>query len=83
MAHDPPRKSARKGVPASAYDSADPRLLFGSAGVEQEVVNKKGLRLAAYFWPAAEPKAVLLFVHGHGGHLLFEVLKGAVRTLRA
>ena len=29
------------------------------------------LRLQSYFWPAAQPKAVLVFCHGHGAHLMF------------
>ncbi len=33
----------------------------------------------SYFWPAAQPKAVLVFCHGHGAHLMFEVLKQTVR----
>jgi alpha-beta hydrolase superfamily lysophospholipase len=41
--------------------------------------NKDGLALQTYFWPAADAKAVVLFVHGHGAHLMFEILRQTVR----
>ena len=40
----------------SVYDQADPKQLFGERGREEELTNKQGLKLKAYFWGAAEPK---------------------------
>ncbi|GAB4822633.1 hypothetical protein N2152v2_009679 [Parachlorella kessleri] len=66
----------RKGIPASFYDTVSHKSLLGEHGVEKELVNKQGLKLATYYWPAEHAKAVLIFVHGHGAHLLFEMLRG-------
>jgi acylglycerol lipase len=63
-------------VPHTAYDDADPALFLGPRGAQSTMVNRKGLRLKALFWPAQDAKAVLVFVHGHGAHLMFELLRG-------
>lgn len=55
-----------------------PETYLGPRGQHRELVNRDGLRLQTYFWPAAAPRAVLLFCHGHGAHLHFEVLKAQV-----
>ena len=69
-----------QGVPTTAYDTVDPARLLGVAGFRDQLVNKQGLVLQSYFWPAPEPRAVLLYVHGHGGHMLFEMLKTVSST---
>ncbi|KDD74778.1 hypothetical protein H632_c1079p0 [Helicosporidium sp. ATCC 50920] len=53
------------GVPRTTYDVVAPAHYLGSRGVETHLVNKQGLNLKAYFWPAKKAKAVLMFVHGH------------------
>lgn len=49
---------------ADIYEGVDPQSILGPTGAERELVNKQGLRLKAYYLPAASPRAVLLFVHG-------------------
>ena len=66
------------GIPPSFYDDLDPAVYLGPAGVQATMVNKQGLKLKTYSWPAKDPKCVLLFVHGHGAYLHFEVLRGTV-----
>lgn len=46
-------------------------------GYEGVLVNKQNLRLKTYFWPSSgnEAKATLLFVHGHGSHILYQLLR--------
>ena len=56
----------------------EPRQYLGPRGVHRVMENKDGLHLQSYFWPAAEAKAVVLFVHGHGAHLMFEILNQTV-----
>ena len=58
---------------------AEPAQYLGPHGVHRVMENKDGLHLQSYFWPAADAKAVVLFVHGHGAHLMFEILKQTVR----
>ena len=57
----------------------EPAQYLGPRGVHRVMENKDGLHLQSYFWPAAEAKAVVLFVHGHGAHLMFEILTQTVR----
>jgi alpha-beta hydrolase superfamily lysophospholipase len=57
----------------------EPEVFLGSRGQHRVMVNKDGLRLQSYFWPAEDAKAVIIFVHGHGAHLMFEILKQTVR----
>jgi acylglycerol lipase len=51
---------------------------MGPAGTVTRFPGVKGADLAAYFWPAAPvnntPKAVVLFIHGHGSYCLHELL---------
>lgn len=56
-------------------------LYLGPHGQRHEMMNKDGLRLQTYFWPAApsSAKAIVLFCHGHGAHLMFEICKATVR----
>lgn len=65
------------GQPAAAAlgprGSARPFYPAGAPGV--------GLRLASYFWPAADAQGVVLFVHGHGSYLMHEVLAIEVGNL--
>lgn len=68
-------QSLPKGVPRTCYDDAEPAQYLGPLGVHRVMENKDGLHLQSYFWPAADAKAVVLFVHGHGAHLMFEILK--------
>lgn len=65
----------RAGVPRTVYDDVDPAYFLGPNGTQLVLANKQGLKLKAYFWPAAHPKCVLTFIHGHGAHLQFELLK--------
>ncbi|KAL4532022.1 hypothetical protein Ndes2437B_g02449 [Nannochloris sp. 'desiccata'] len=64
------------GIPRTVYDEMPSSFYFGSSGYENIMVNAQGLKLRRYFWPAATPKCVLCFVHGHGSHTFFELLKG-------
>lgn len=68
-------KTGQNGVPVTVYDTVDPTIYLGSRGQERHIVNRQGLKLRGYFWPAENAKAVLIFVHGHGAHLHFELLK--------
>lgn len=51
-------------VQQTVYDTVDQRQLLGARGQQGELINKQGLRLATYLWPAENAKAVLIFVHG-------------------
>jgi acylglycerol lipase len=62
------------GVPITVYDETDPEVYLGPRGREATMVNKQGLALKAYFWPAEKPIATLILCHGHGAHLQFELL---------
>lgn len=64
--------------PRRPLAQVEPETYLGPRGQHRELVNRDGLRLQTYFWPAAAPRAVLLFCHGHGAHLHFEVLKAQV-----
>lgn len=71
-----PEEVGPGGVPRTVYDTVDPSVYMGPRGHQKDLVNRKGLKLRSYFWPAEkDAKAVLLFVHGHGAHLHFELLK--------
>lgn len=72
--------NAARGVPRTCYDDVPASHYLGRAGVQERMINKQGLSLNTYYWPARRPKAVLLFVHGHGAHLMFELLKVEVRV---
>lgn len=65
------------GVPTTCYDEVEAELYLGPHGQRHEMMNKDGLRLQTYFWPAApsSAKAIVLFCHGHGAHLMFEICK--------
>ena len=67
------------GVPKTCYDEVPPAMYLGPHGVRHVMRNRDGLALQAYFWPAPSPKAVLVFCHGHGAHVMFEVLRQTVR----
>lgn len=75
---------AKTGVRHASLYSEDTRHhQLGPRGVESMFVNRQGLKLATYFWPADNPgttKAVVLGVHGHGAHLQNEYLKRQVST---
>ncbi|KAK9820098.1 hypothetical protein WJX72_006113 [[Myrmecia] bisecta] len=50
---------------------------LGSKGSIGVMVNRDGLKLATYYWPATCPgpaKGVVLGVHGHGAYLFIEYL---------
>ena len=63
------------GVPKTFYDDLDPSYYLGPRGREDFMVNAQGLKLKRYLWPAENAKSVLCFVHGHGAHMFFELLK--------
>ncbi|KAL4445371.1 hypothetical protein ABPG77_011196 [Micractinium sp. CCAP 211/92] len=63
------------GVPKTCYDQVKPSVYLGPRGVHRTLVNRDGLHLQSYFWPAEEAKAMLVFCHGHGSHIMFEILK--------
>ena len=65
-------------VPSPRVPQVSPSQYLGPRGVHREMTNKDGLRLQSYWWPAEQPKAAVLFCHGHGAHLMFEVLKQTV-----
>jgi acylglycerol lipase len=65
--HQPP--------PTTCYDNVDPTLYLGPSGYQKTITNHQQLKLKAYYWPAKNPKASIIFVHGHGSHLFFELLK--------
>lgn len=56
---------------------------LGEKGWHEFGENSQGLKLCRYFWPATtatndngkSPKAVILAIHGHGGHLCAEYLR--------
>lgn len=56
------------------YHSDAGRDQLGPRGYGEYFENKDGLMVCSYFWPAAEPKAVVLLCHGHGSHTQFEWL---------
>lgn len=65
-----------EGVPRTIYDDADPKTYLGQLGEEKVMINSQGLKLRSYFWPApGQPKAAILFIHGHGAHIFFEILR--------
>lgn len=64
-------------MPPNVYESVPEQTYLGPSGRQQWTLNSRGLRLKTYFWPAAAPKAVLVFAHGHGAHSLFELLRPA------
>ncbi len=53
----------RKGITHTDYDDVDAKQLLGEHGVEQDLVNKQGLKLAAYYWPAPQVKEHLRACH--------------------
>lgn len=67
--------SIPRGVTPTVYDEVAAEQFLGPAGQHRVMKNKDGLALQTYFWPAADAKAVVLFVHGHGAHLMFEILR--------
>lgn len=74
---DVPSKEAipGSGIPYSVYEEADPATYLGPRGKQTYMTNDQGLKLKAYFWPAENPVATLVMVHGHGAHLHFELLR--------
>lgn len=70
-----PSNGNSHGVPHTCYDDVDPISYLGPQGREAFITNKQGLRLKTYIWPASKPKCVVVFVHGHGAHLHFEIMK--------
>lgn len=72
----PKIETSLTGVPKTIYDDVDPSFYLGPKGVEDSMTNAQGLKLRRYIWPAQNPKSVLVFVHGHGAHIFFELLKG-------
>ena len=64
------------GIPRTIYDDMPSSYYFGSRGHEDIMINAQGLKLRRYFWPAENAKCVKVFVHGHGAHTFFELLKG-------
>ncbi|KAI7841419.1 hypothetical protein COHA_004814 [Chlorella ohadii] len=64
-----------KATHGGVEEQVTPQFYLGKHGAHRVMRNKDGLALQSYFWPAAQPKAVLVFCHGHGAHLMFEVLK--------
>jgi len=61
-APDASGEPSRGGVPSSFYDNVAPEVYLGPRGVQRTLINKQGLKLNAYFWPAENSKCVLLFV---------------------
>jgi hypothetical protein len=48
---------------------------LGPHGRRSNLINRQGLRLTTYFWPAiGEAKGVVLFVHGHAAYLMEQLL---------
>lgn len=43
---------------------------MGPRGKVTTFVNAQGLRLAAYYWPAVKPKAVIQLLHGNGAYVM-------------
>jgi acylglycerol lipase len=68
--------SLMTGIPRTVYDDMPSSFFFGPSGYENIMINAQGLKLRRYFWPAPNPKCVLCFIHGHGAHTFFELLKG-------
>ncbi|KAL6774311.1 hypothetical protein ACKKBG_A24505 [Auxenochlorella protothecoides x Auxenochlorella symbiontica] len=68
-------RDSSSGVPHTTYDDVDPATYLGPHGAERDLVNAQGLRLKTFYWPADQARSVLLFVHGHGAHGLFELLQ--------
>lgn len=72
----PDTSSATTGIPRTVYDDMPSSFYFGARGFEDIMINAQGLKLRRYFWPAENAKSVMCFVHGHGAHAFFELLKG-------
>eukprot|EP00884_Botryococcus_braunii_P002740 jgi/Botrbrau1/12467/Bobra.0169s0014.1 len=52
---------------------------LGRTGKRSNLINRQGLRLSSYFWPATgEAKGVVLVVHGHAAYLMEQVLSAKV-----
>lgn len=52
---------------------------LGPHGKRSNLINRQGLRLTSYFWPAVgEAKGVLLYVHGHAAYLMEQLLLSKV-----
>lgn len=45
---------------------------LGPHGSMSSFKNAQGHEIASYFWPAQNPKGVVVIVHGQGAHLVFE-----------
>mmetsp|Transcript_17722 Transcript_17722/g.45394 ORF Transcript_17722/g.45394 Transcript_17722/m.45394 type:complete len:321 (+) Transcript_17722:167-1129(+) len=45
---------------------------MGPQGYRETFLNKQGLKLASYWWPAKNPKAVIVVMHGHGAYLTYQ-----------
>lgn len=57
---------------------------LGPRGRRSNLINRQGLRLATYFWPAVgEAKGVVLCVHGHAGYLMEQLLNSEVTRQRS
>ena len=54
-----------------------PEETMGPHGFAKQWKNAKGYKIMSSFWPttAKKPKGVLLLLHGHGVHVVFEFLK--------
>lgn len=50
------------------------RVQLGPLGYTRELCSSRGLHLAAYFWPAAAKKGVVVLIHGHGEYVAYSFL---------
>lgn len=66
--------------PPSLYGDEPLSNQMGPRGKVTTFVNAQGLRLASYYWPAEQPRAVLQHNHGNGSYVM-ELLKSQVRSL--
>lgn len=56
--------------PESLYATQPMGDQMGPRGKVTTFVNAQGLRLAAYYWPAVKPKAVIQLLHGNGAYVM-------------
>lgn len=65
--------------PVSLFASESLITQMGQRGKVSSFVNAQGLRLTSYFWPAAQPRAVIQLNHGNGAYVM-EFLRTQVLT---
>eukprot|EP00242_Pyramimonas_sp_CCMP2087_P006857 CAMPEP_0198218088 /NCGR_PEP_ID=MMETSP1445-20131203/67289_1 /TAXON_ID=36898 /ORGANISM="Pyramimonas sp., Strain CCMP2087" /LENGTH=316 /DNA_ID=CAMNT_0043894979 /DNA_START=174 /DNA_END=1121 /DNA_ORIENTATION=- len=63
---------------ATTSENGEKPVELSPNGFLRQFTNKSDLKITSYWWPAANAKAVVLLVHGHGSYVAFDYLKMVV-----